>query len=326
MKCDNTKKVKVSIGIAAYNVEYYLRRCLDSVINQTLRDIEIIVVDDGSTDKTPQICDEYSALDERVKVIHKQNGGLASARQAALDVASGKYFCALDADDWVEFEMYEKMYLKAEITSADVTMCNYYVNYTEKGKEVECAIDSSLVDIDEIRDLSIKGKYPFMVWNKMFRRSLFVDNNIGWEPNINQGEDFLIFMKVLKCPVKIAYLQDFLYHYRKIYGSNSYTNNISIASYQQLLHIREILLDNNIFEKDSKEMFRLWANLAFVGLRVKNGLSSKYYKDTSLVKVPFSCFIKYRMCSFKDMIVLLTKCTHYKVGHLLINLFYKYHY
>lgn len=316
----------VTISVPVYNVESYLPQCLDSLVNQTLKDIEIILVDDGSTDGSGAICDKYAASDKRIVVIHKENGGLASARQAALDVATGEYFCACDADDWAESTMYEKLYIKANNTDADIVMCNYYVNYTEKGKEVECAIDSSIEVIDEIRDLSIKGKYPFMVWNKMFRRSLFTDNNIGWEPNINQGEDFLIFMKVLKYPVKIAYLQDFLYHYRKIYGSNSYTNNISIESYQQLLRIREILLENNIFEKDSREMYQLWINLAFVGLRVKNGLPSKYYKDTSLVNVPFSCFIKYRMCSFKDLIVLLTKCTHYKVGFLLINMFYKYQY
>lgn len=122
---------KVSISVPVYNVEKYLRKCLDCLINQTLRDIEIILVDDGSTDLCPSICDEYVILDERVKVIHKQNGGLASARQAALDVATGDYFCACDADDWVEPDMYERLYQKALETDADIVMCDYWSEYSD---------------------------------------------------------------------------------------------------------------------------------------------------------------------------------------------------
>lgn len=317
---------KVSISVPIYNVESYLQQCLDSLVNQTLKDIEIILVDDGSTDGSGAICDKYAVMDKRIIVVHKENGGLASARQAALDVATGEYFCACDADDWAESTMYEKLYIKAKNTDADIVMCNYYVNYTEKGQEIECKVRSTIDSQEKIIELALEGKYTCNIWNKLFRRDIFVKNCIQWEPGINQGEDFLMFMKVLRYPVKMVYIQDFLYHYRRVLGSNSYTNNVSMQSYRQLIRIREWLLDNSVVKKDSKGMFYLWVNLAFIGLRVKGGMTNKYYHLSALSNVPFSGFIKYRMFSMKDCVVFLTKCTHYRVGRWILSKLYKYHY
>ena len=317
---------KVSISVPIYNVESYLQQCLDSLVNQTLKDIEIILVDDGSTDGSGAICDKYAVMDKRIIVVHKENGGLASARQAALDVATGEFFCACDADDWVESTMYEKLYIKAKNTDADIVMCNYYVNYTENGQEIECKVRSTIDSQEKIIELALEGKYTCNIWNKLFRRDIFVKNCIQWEPGINQGEDFLMFMKVLRYPVRIVYIPDPLYHYRRVLGSNSYTNNVSMDSYCQLLRIRKWLIDNGVVKNDSKGMFYLWENLAFIGLRVKGGMTNKYHKSSALSKVPFSGFIKYRMFSIKDFIVFLTKCTHYQVGHWILRNFYKYHY
>ena len=97
---------KVSIIVPVYKVEKYLRKCIDSIINQTLKDIEIILVDDGSPDNCGKICDEYAAKDTRIKVIHKENGGLSSARNAGMEVAEGEYIGFVDSDDWIESDMY----------------------------------------------------------------------------------------------------------------------------------------------------------------------------------------------------------------------------
>lgn len=99
---------KVSIIVPVYNAEKYLRECVESVLCQTLSDIELILVDDGSTDSSPTLCDQYAAQDRRVKVIHKPNGRAASARNAGLRVASGEYVAFVDADDWISPDMYEK--------------------------------------------------------------------------------------------------------------------------------------------------------------------------------------------------------------------------
>lgn len=112
---------KVSIIVPVYNAEKYLQECVESVLCQTLSDIELILVDDGSTDSSPTLCDQYAAQDRRVKVIHKPNGRAASARNAGLRAASGEYVAFVDADDWISPDMYEKMLQ----TNADVTLCDY---------------------------------------------------------------------------------------------------------------------------------------------------------------------------------------------------------
>lgn len=115
----------VSIVVPVYKVEAYLRRCVDSLVRQTLRDIEIILVDDGSPDGCPALCDQLAAEDNRIHVVHKENGGLSSARNAGLCIATGKYVGFVDSDDDVELDMYEKLVQKAEQYAADFVMCDY---------------------------------------------------------------------------------------------------------------------------------------------------------------------------------------------------------
>ena len=101
---------KISVIVPVYNVEKFIKRCLDSIINQTMRDLEIILVNDGSTDNSGKICDEYAQLDNRITVIHKENGGLSSARNTGLDVATGEWIAFVDSDDYIEKNMYEVLY------------------------------------------------------------------------------------------------------------------------------------------------------------------------------------------------------------------------
>ena len=123
--------IKVSIIVPIYNVEKYLDRCMQSLLGQTLKDIEIIMVDDGSPDGCPALCDEYVRRDARVKVIHKQNAGLGYARNAGLDVATGEYVAFVDSDDYVDLEMYEKLYVTAIRTGSDVVYCGFNRYYSE---------------------------------------------------------------------------------------------------------------------------------------------------------------------------------------------------
>ena len=118
--------------IPIYNVEKYLKKCIDSVINQTHKKLEIILVDDGATDACPKICDEYLKLDERVKVVHKRNGGLSSARNAGLNVASGEYVCFFDSDDFVDCDMLEQLIKAIEVNDCDVCICGYKVDFQDE--------------------------------------------------------------------------------------------------------------------------------------------------------------------------------------------------
>ena len=119
------ERPKVSIIVPIYNVERFLDRCMDSLLNQTLKDIEIIMVDDGSPDNCPQMCDEYAKKDSRVKVVHKANAGLGYARNSGLDVASGEYVAFVDSDDYVDLDAYQTMYNEAVRVNADYVCCGY---------------------------------------------------------------------------------------------------------------------------------------------------------------------------------------------------------
>ena len=319
------KTTFVSISVPIYNTEKYLRKCLDSLVNQTLKEIEIILVNDGSTDRSESICVEYAKKDSRIKLISKNNGGLASARQAALEVAQGDYFCACDSDDWVEPTMYERLYKKALENDADIVMCDYWAEYPDKGAEKHVLNYTVKKEFDMLDD-ALNGKLPCQVWNKLFKRSLFSKYNITWEPGINLGEDFLIMLKILQQVIKVEYLPETLYHYRREMGGTSYRNNISFSTFQQSLYIRKWAICNIDTKKYSNGMFRLWLSLAFTGLRVKENMSRKFYKEEVLSHIPYSGFIKYTYPKMKGCLVLFTKLFGYTLGKIVYKFMYRFVY
>ena len=321
----NNNLPKVSISVPVYNSEKYLFQCLDSLINQTLKDIEIIIVNDGSNDNSESICREYADRDNRIKLISKRNGGLASARQVALESACGDYFCACDSDDWVEPTMYERLYEKAIESNADIVMCDYWCEYPD-GKKTFHSYSYRLEDRNDLLDDALNGQFPCQVWNKLFKRNLFVKYDISWEPEINLGEDFLIMIKLLQHPVKVECLPEPFYHYRREMGGSSYTNNISLKTFQQSLFIRKWVVENIDTVKYSNGIFRLWLNLAFTGLRVKDNVSTKYYKDEVMANIPYSGFVRYSYPKAKGIIVLFTKILGFSLGRLAYRVLYRYVY
>ena len=131
---------EISIIVPVYNVDQYLENCIESILNQTFKDYELILIDDGSTDKSGEICDKYEKKDNRIKVIHKYNGGLSSARNAGLDLACGKYIGFVDSDDSIHPEMYEILYDLQQIYNADISVCSFkkvYENIDVKNKDIE---------------------------------------------------------------------------------------------------------------------------------------------------------------------------------------------
>ncbi len=171
---------KVSVIIPVYNVEKYLRECLDSVINQTLADIEIIVVDDGSPDNCPQICDEYALKDNRIKVIHKENGGYGSAMNVGLDNATGDYIGILEPDDFVKNTMFEDLYSLADKNNLDMVKSDFYY-YTTSNKSARQA--GLIKKKNENKVLSAKDdifmlKLPPSIWSAIYKRSFLNKNNI----------------------------------------------------------------------------------------------------------------------------------------------------
>lgn len=315
---------KVSISVAVYNVEKYLRRCLDSLVNQTLQDIEIIVVNDGSTDTSESICKEYAERDSRIILISKENGGLATARQAALEVANGQYFCACDADDWVELDMYEKLFKKAAQTNADIVMCDYWSEYPN-GFQVAHSYNYEVDSKKDLLDLTLRDIFPHMIWNKLIRLDVFRKYGISWNAGINMGEDFLMTIKLLQYPLSIQKLNACLYHYRRVIGGTSYTNQITLSSLNQSFEIRK-WVDNNIdTRRYSVGVFHIWVSLAFTSLRVVGGINADY-KKAIFNRIKLSRFFLYRQLDKKSIIVLLTKVMGYRFGRYLCTKLYKRYY
>ena len=168
----------ISVIVPVYNVEKYLEKCIDSILSQTFKNFEIILVDDGSTDSCGIICDEYERLDNRVKVIHKINGGLSSARNSGLEIASGEYVAFVDSDDWIDKNMYQELYNEAKKNNADIVQCKFI-----KAKDENVSIyNNEFNEVEVIGNLdALCNLYnercieTVVTWNKLYKRYLFND-------------------------------------------------------------------------------------------------------------------------------------------------------
>ena len=168
---------KISIISPVYNAERYIVKCLDSILVQTFQDWELILVDDGSSDKSGVICDEYAARDSRVIVIHKDNGGVGAARQTGLDAVTGEYVIHADPDDWVEPTMLQELYAKAVAEAADVVIFDYYVDTKKKTslvKQQPASLDAKNI----LKELLQQSESVFFPRNQLLRRSSFLDTNL----------------------------------------------------------------------------------------------------------------------------------------------------
>lgn len=220
---------EISVIVPVYNAEKYLRECVDSILHQTITDIELILVDDGSTDGSPVICDQYAAEDARVKAIHKPNGRAASARNAGLRAATGEYVAFVDSDDWISPDMYEKM-LEAD---ADVVLCDYIRFQGEKEFPfTQPNVAGGFYHKQQITEkiyphLVMDGiEYPITIsnWVMLIKRSIVVENRLSYREDIHISEDAPFGSEVLYCAKTFAYLKgEHFYHYRMTAGSASKT-------------------------------------------------------------------------------------------------------
>ena len=221
---------KISIISPVYNVEKYICRCVDSIIAQTFTDWELILVDDGSPDTSGTICNQYASQDSRIRVIHKQNGGVSAARQTGLDAAQGEYVIHADPDDWVEPTMLEELYAKAKAEDADVVICDYFVNSSNSERIVKQephSLDAKSISHELFQQLH--GS----CCNKLVKRTCFSNYNIRFPEGVNYCEDLYTWCLLYQHPeVKTTYLPNAFYHYctvnsfmtkkvtRKVYETN----------------------------------------------------------------------------------------------------------
>lgn len=207
----------ISIVVPVYNVEAYLHKCVDSILAQTYRNIEVILINDGSPDKSPEVCDNYAKEDSRVIVIHQKNGGLSDARNTGIEVASGSWISFIDSDDWVERDFIERLLNLAIRHKADIGICGY--RKVLEGGVVEATTikpkpqATVMNNLDALRDLLTRQRYGgVMTWNKLYRACIFTDNNIRF-PKGRVHEDNFTTYKTFYYANKVAYMDEPLYNY-----------------------------------------------------------------------------------------------------------------
>lgn len=202
----------VSIIVPAYNVEKYLERCLDSICAQSYRNLEIIVIDDGSTDGTGSVCDRYADKDNRFRIVHKDNGGVAAARNTALDIAGGDMIAFADADDYMEPDMIGKLYEALTGNNADLSVCGYYEEYTDKTDEHRTEGGTVIYDkVGAYKEFfKMGGSLGSGCWNKMFRAEVL--KTIRYKDYV-LGEDIEMICRSLNNCERIANIDYTGYHY-----------------------------------------------------------------------------------------------------------------
>ena len=201
----------ISIIIPVYNVQNYIRKCLDSVLNQTYKNLEIILVDDGSPDQCGDICDEYAKKDLRVKVVHKTNGGVSSARNVGLDIATGDYVGFVDPDDYIEADMYQILLTEIKDGDFDIVECNYIRHYDD-GTNVVKKNENKIYD--SYRDIWYAALTDYLfcgVPTKLFKRSILKD--VYFNTDYRIAEDMLFFWEIAKKCARLKFLDKVLYHY-----------------------------------------------------------------------------------------------------------------
>lgn len=294
----------VSVIVPIYKVEQYLKRCIDSIIAQTYKNIEIILVDDGSPDNCGAICDEYALNNGRIKVVHKPNGGLSDARNKGIEVSKGDYICFVDSDDYVEKDYIEKMLSAAELSNADLVISNFkYVYEDGTIKKYEFEHEFKSYSSEESMEILVSNNMsiPLVVaWSKLYAKKLFSEYRFK-KGLIHEDEE--ICHKIINSSNKIVIIDDVLYNY--VQRTGSIMNEIKLSKdlvvcdilkdrYEFLVEngYNKIICENaflNYYASVNKFIYlskkhknrKINADLSF---EMKKILNSKSYKNIKLLK------------------------------------------
>ncbi len=244
------EKALISIIIPVYKVEKYLEKCIQSVINQTYENLQIILVDDGSPDNCGKICDEYAKKDHRIEVIHKSNGGLSDARNKGLEMAKGEYIGFVDSDDYIEADMYEVLYNLLKQYNADVSICNFYT--VSQGKISIKNADNGINEynrIEILKEILLDKNIQSYAWNKLYKKELF--DEIKYPIGKKYEDIGTTFYLLEKCN-KVVVTGKSEYYY--INRQDSIVNNVTestITDYIELIMQRYDYIEENIKELSS---------------------------------------------------------------------------
>lgn len=238
---------KVSIIIPVYNVEKYLEKCIKSVINQTYKNIEIILIDDGSIDNSGKICDEYAKKDSRITVLHKKNSGVSSARNLGLENVTSKYLCFIDGDDFVMRDYVEHMLDLIKKEDSDISICTkMFGNFDNEQVKNESI---KIFDAEETVEAILNYKIPIGVYSKLFKTDLIKNNNICFFEELFMGEGFNFNVACFQRANKVVISNRKIYYYRRD-NNTSATTKFSIKKCENSLYAMELMKKKFVIKSD----------------------------------------------------------------------------
>ena len=246
---------RISVIVPVYNTEKYIHRCIDSILSQTFTDFELLLVNDGSKDNSGAICDEYAAKDSRVRVFHKENGGVSSARNMGLDNAKGEWICWVDSDDYIDPIMLEKLYKSAIDNDADISYCNFKMVSNETMEIYHlrgCSSDKFTTLIDWICE-------PWTIcWASIFKTSLYKEHNLKYLSEFNYCEDFYISIVLRYYAKRVINIEEPLYFYNRCNESSITSQDKSILLNdlkKAYLSLFSFFYKKNEFDKYKKYLY-----------------------------------------------------------------------
>ncbi len=252
----------ISVIVPVYNVERYLNKCIDSIVSQTYKNLEIILVDDGSSDNCPAICDEWAEKDSRIKVIHKENGGVSSARNTGIELAAGEYLGFVDSDDYIDSDMYTVLYHQIKLTAADLSVVGVYY-----GERTDC-FDSDITFSKHQTHLMLFNQRDYMAFNgylvnKLYKSEIIHKNNIRLNNNITMGEDMCFNFEYISHIDKSCVTKYCGYYYE--YREDSCTNSMAAKLNYQIIKVTKYFLDN-AFDKELYKSVVEWSLRFWLGI------------------------------------------------------------
>ncbi|MGN0787735.1 MAG: glycosyltransferase family 2 protein [Candidatus Onthoplasma sp.] len=301
---------KISVIVPIYKVEKYLRKCIDSIINQTYKNLEIILVDDGSPDNCPVICDEYAKLDNRIKVIHKRNGGLMQAWIDGVNQSSGDYIYFIDSDDWIELNSITIYMDIIKKYHPDIILNDYFIT-TDKNKRVGKAYDYNFTGYADKQETSkfkqqfinAKTKIMYYRWNKIFKRNIILNNLKHLDTRITKLEDFNIVLPTIIDAQTLYFMHNPTYNYyvrqNSMIREKFQEKDLENFTYV-LKQMYKILIDKKVEYKSFVSDFNMWLIID----QVKNIFDSNTNKYKSLDKLKNSYIVEN---PFKEFVLLNAK-------------------
>ena len=313
-------KNKISVIVPIYNVELYLKKCIDSILNQTYSNLEIILVDDGSTDSSGEICDTY-ANKKNVVIIHKKNGGLSSARNAGLDVATGKYISFIDSDDYIEPDMYEKMISVIEKTDKDIACCGRIVNVYGSHENVEFTVPEikEYTKTEAIRQVLLLGEIDVSACDKIYKKELF--NKIRY-PEGKISEDAAIIMELLNQSNGVVHAAEPFYHYvlrKRSISKSSY----SVKNLDVLENIKSTEKYINKYYSELNDDYKIYACLTSAAqlILINGDKQAKKQFQTAYLELKKYFNDGYKQTKKRSNITFKKKLELFFIKHNLISLY-----